>query len=220
MARIARVVVSGYPHHVTQRGVRSMAIFRDDEDRRAYLRFMAEQTDRFGVEVLAWCLMTNHVHLIAVPSDEAGLARGIGEGHKRFTRMRNFRDGVRGYLFQGRFGSCVMDEAHAVAGVRYVERNPVRARLVRKAWRYRWSSAAYHAGERATDPLVKERDLWDLGGDWKSFLEEEDEESNAALRLSTRTGRPYGEEDFVTLLEELTGRMLRRGKPGRPRRRK
>ena len=114
MARISRLVASGYPHHVTQRGVRSIPIF-DDGDRIAYLGFMAEELKRFSVEVLAWCLMTNHTHLIVVPSDARLLARAIGEAHRRYTRMKNFAAGVRGYLFQGRFGSCVLDERHLLA---------------------------------------------------------------------------------------------------------
>jgi len=110
VARISRVVAPGYPHHVTQRGVRSIAIFNSDQDRKAYLEILAEQLDRLSIEVLAWCLMTNHTHLIAVPKDSGVLARAIGEAHRRYTRMKNFADGVRGYLFQGRFGSCVLDE--------------------------------------------------------------------------------------------------------------
>jgi putative transposase len=98
MARISRVVASGYPHHITQRGVRSIPIFQTESDRRAYLDFMSQGLNRFGVEVLAWCLMTNHTHLIVVPNDAAVLARAIGEAHRRYTRMKNFSDGVRGYL--------------------------------------------------------------------------------------------------------------------------
>ncbi len=118
MARISRVVASGYPHHVTQRGVRSIPIFQTDSDRRAYLDFMAQELNRFGVDVLAWCLMTNHAHLIVVPKDSTLMARAIGEAHRRYTRMKNFSEGVRGYLFQGRFGSCVLDETHLLAAAR------------------------------------------------------------------------------------------------------
>lgn len=100
MARISRVVASGYPHHVTQRGVRSIPIFQTESDRRAYLDFMADELNRFGIEVLAWCLMTNHTHLIVVPDDATVLSRAVGEAHRRYTRMKNFSDGVRGYLFR------------------------------------------------------------------------------------------------------------------------
>lgn len=133
MARISRVVASGYPHHITQRGVRSIAIFQTESDRRAYLDFMSQELNRFGVEVLAWCLMTNHTHLIMVPNDAAVLARAIGEAHRGYTRMKNLSDGVRGYLFQGRFGWCVLDERHLLAAARYVELNPVNAGMVKEA---------------------------------------------------------------------------------------
>jgi len=110
MARLSRIIAVGYPHHLTQRGVRSMAIFQSDADRRCYLQYVKEETERFGVEILSWCLMTNHVHFIAVPKEDTSFARGFGEAHRKYTRMKNFSDGVRGYLFQGRFGSCVLDE--------------------------------------------------------------------------------------------------------------
>jgi putative transposase len=105
---------------------------------------MAEQLERFGVEVLAWCLMTNHTHLVVVPKDQ--VARAIGEAHRRYTQLKNVADGVRGYLFQGRFGSCVLDEMHLLAAARYVELNPVHAGMVRSAEDYLWSSARFHLG--------------------------------------------------------------------------
>lgn len=113
-----------------------MSLFRSDDDRPLYLRYMAEETKRLSVEILSWCLMTNHIHLVMVPIDEKALARAIGEAHKRYTRMRNFAEGVCGYLFQGRFASCVLDERHPLAAVRYVEQNPVRAGMVKLAWDY------------------------------------------------------------------------------------
>jgi len=215
MARISRIVVPGYPHHVTQRGVRSMAVFNNDDDRLEYLRFMNEETERFGVEILSWCLMTNHVHFVAVPQQEESLARAFGEAHRRYTRMRNFAEGVRGYLFQGRFGSCVLDERHLLASVRYVELNPVRAMLVKLPWEYQWSSASFHAGLRKADPLVMDKTLKGLVKDWREFLLQgvnKEEE----IRLATKTGLPAGSEEFTPMIEKLTGRDLSRGKPGRP----
>jgi len=101
MARLARVVVSGLLHHITQRGVRRMDVFFSDEDRTKYLRNLAEQGERFGVSYLAWCLMTNHVHLIAIPQQEQSLARGVGEAHRRYTRYINFREGIGPTSCQG-----------------------------------------------------------------------------------------------------------------------
>ena len=217
MARISRVVASGYPHHVTQRGVRSIPIFQTDSDRRAYLGFMAEELDRFGVEVLAWCLMTNHTHLIVVPRDSQVMARAIGEAHRRYTRLKNFSDGVRGYLFQGRFGSCVLDERHLLAAVRYVELNPVSAGIVKQAVDYPWSSARFHLGMIQFDALVRDKGLLGLVNEWEEYLKGDVEPRvQTTLLRAIRTGRPAGNEQFVEMIERLTGRHLGMRRVGRP----
>ena len=87
MARISRLVVPDYPHHLTQRGVRSMAVFDSDDDRRAYLAFISEESQRHGVTILAWCLMTNHVHFVAIPTSDNSLARCFGEAHRRYPEV-------------------------------------------------------------------------------------------------------------------------------------
>jgi len=148
MARIARVVAPGYPHHVTQRGNRRQRTFFGAADYRAYLALMAEWCASQKVRILAYCLMPNHVHLVAVPREARGLARAIGGAHRRYTRRINFRKRWRGYLWQGRFGSCVMDRKHCLAAARYIERNPVRAGLVTRAWKWPWSSAAANPAPR------------------------------------------------------------------------
>lgn len=216
MPRISRIVAANYPHHITQRGVRSIAIFHSDHDRNQYLQFIREESVRCEIEILAWCLMTNHVHFIAVPHTKTSLALGFGEAHKRYTRMKNFRDNVRGYLFQGRFGSCVLDERHLLAAVRYVENNPVVAGMAKHAWEYQWSSAAYHVGDIKIDILVKSRDLYGLIKDWRNYLDEQAEGLDDVhnVRKATRTGRPAGDYDFVKKIEKLTGRLLQREKPG------
>jgi putative transposase len=201
MARISRVVAPGYPHHITQRGVRSIPIFQTDSDRKAYLDFMATELNRFGVEVLAWCLMTNHTHLIVVPSDATVLSQAVGEAHRRYTRMKNFSDGVRGYLFQGRFGSCVLDERHLLAATRYVELNPVKAGMVRDAGDYPWSSARFHLGINTKDALVRDKNLMGLIEDWAGYLKGNDEPRiQTTLLRGIRTGRPAGSEQFVEML--------------------
>ena len=215
MTRIARIVASGYPHHVTQRGVRSMDIFHSDDDRRNYLQAVREETERFDVEILSWCLMNNHVHFIAVPPHETSLANGFGMAHRRYTRMKNFADGARGYLFQGRFGSCVLDENHLLAAVRYVESNPVRAGIIKVAWDYQWSSAAYHVGDIETDFLVRDRSLRGLIDDWRVYLGNDQNLPLEKIRKATRTGRPAGDEHFIETMEQLTGRSLGKQKPGR-----
>ncbi len=213
MARIARIVVPGMPHHVVQRGVRRMDIFFSDDDRHAYLDLLAEQGRRFGVRYLAWCLMTNHVHLIAVPEQEASLARGIGEAHRRYTRRINFQQGWRGYLFQGRFHSFPLDGNYLLAAMRYVLRNPVRAGLVDQPWDYPWSAARWLAGFASEDPLASPSEMLDDIADWPTFLLE-DTQPLSEIRKHTRTGRPLGSEAFIERLEQLTGRSLHLMKPG------
>ncbi len=133
MARLARVIVPGMPHHVTQRGNRRMETSFGDEDYRAYLTLLVEWCGRHEVAVWAYCLMPNHVHLVVVPAWADGLRMGIGEAHRRYSRRINFREGWRGHLWQGRFASFVMDEPHTLAAARYVERDPVKAGLVEAA---------------------------------------------------------------------------------------
>jgi putative transposase len=130
--------------------------------------------------------------------------------------MKNFRDNVRGYLFQGRFGSCVLDERHLLAAVSYVENNPVAARMVKHAWQYEWSSARYHVGDTKQDILVRGRNLYNLVKDWRKYLDEQKEGSEevVTIKKSTKTGRPAGDGKFVKRIEELTGRLLQRAKPG------
>lgn len=218
MARLARVVVPGFPHHVTQRGNRRQLTFFCDGDYEIYLGLMAQWCGAWGVEVWAYCLMPNHVHLIVVPESEEGLCRAIGEAHRRYTRHVNFREGWRGHLWQGRFASFVMEEAYLRAAVRYVEMNPVRARLVREPGRYRWSSAKAHlAGQ--DDGLVKVSPLLKRFGDWRKVLGKDGgtDEALNVLRSHERTGRVLGTEGFVAKVARLVGREVRPGKPGRPR---
>lgn len=196
--------------------MRSIAIFSSDNDRNQYLQFIKEESERHDLEILAWCLMTNHVHFVAIPHTEESLSRGFGEAHKRYTRMKNFKDNVRGYLFQGRFGSCVLDEQHLLAAVSYVENNPVAAGMVKYAWQYKWSSAAYHVGDVKKDVLIKSRDLYGLIKDWRAYLTEriDGNDEIAHVRKATKTGRPAGNQEFVQKIEKLTGRLLQRQKPG------
>ena len=142
MPRIARAAAVGIPHPVTQGGNRRQPTFFGEDDYQNYLSLIAQWCLRWGVEIWAYCLMPNHVHLIAVPSAEDGLRRAIGEAHRRYTRAVNFREGWRGHLWQGRFSSHAMEERYLLAAVRYIELNPVRAALVRKPEEYRWSSAS------------------------------------------------------------------------------
>jgi putative transposase len=214
MARLARVVATGLPHYITQRGNRNQQTFFREDDYRSYQELMAEWCGARDVEIWAYCLMPNHVHLIAVPHSADGLRRAIGEVHRRYTRVVNFREGWRGHLWQGRFASFVLADPYLLTAVRYVELNPVRAGLVRAPARYKWSSAAAHVLRR-DDALVRVAPLTRRVRDWRSFLDRViRDEDIELLRAHERTGRPLGDEAFLRQLEEDLGRILRRQRPG------
>ncbi len=160
MARLPRIVVPYAPHHVTQRGNRREPIFFEAGDQEVYRDLLANQIARNRVEIWAYCLMPNHVHLIAVPSDEDGLGKAIGETHRRYTNFINARGRWSGHLFQSRFASVVMDDAHLISAVRYVSLNPVRARLVPRAEDWAWSSVRAHLAGR-DDELVTVKPVLD-----------------------------------------------------------
>ncbi len=214
MPRLARVVAPGIPHHITQRGNRRQQTFFSDDDYLAYMDLMAEWCGRCGVAVWAYCLMPNHVHLIAVPRTENALTRAIGEAHRRYTRRINSRKNWCGHLWQGRFASFPMDEPRLLAAARYVELNPVRARLVKKPEAWRWSSARAHL-DGADDGLIRTGPLAKLVDDWRGFLKEGLSKDDAeAIRRGERTGRPLGTERFIARLEKKLGRKLKKKKPG------
>jgi len=214
MARLARVVAHGVPHHVTQRGNRRQRTFFTDDDYRLYRDLMAEWCGRSGVEIWAYCLMPNHVHLIATPESADGLRRGVGEAHRRYARHVNFREGWRGYLWQGRFASFPLDGDWLLAAARYIELNPVRARLADTPDAWPWSSARAHLSGR-DDELANAAPLLAMVGDWRTLLSlPADEDEAGALRRHQRTGRPLGDDTFVDRLETTLGRSLRRRKPG------
>lgn len=213
MARIARVIAVGYPHHITQRGNRRQKTFFGDEDYLVYIELMAHWCHKYHVEIWAWCLMPNHVHLIAVPHSKDGLGRAVGEAHRRYTRRINFRENWRGHLWQERFASFPMDEQYLLATARYIEMNPVTAKLVQHPEDYRWSNAQAHL-KQEEDQLVKVGPLLQLIPDWAGFLKLSSDEERDVLHRHERTGRPLGKTGFVENLEKALGRRLRPQKPG------
>lgn len=207
MARIARVIAPGIPHHITQRGNRNQQTFFRDDDYFAYIDQMAEWCGKHHVEVWAWCLMPNHVHMIVAPESENGLARAIGEAHRRYTRRVNLREGWFGHLWQERFTSFPMDERYLLAAARYVEMNPVATGLVEHPGDYPWSSAHAHlAGQ--DDRLTKVEPLLSLVGNWNDFLTLSTEEDLDTFHRHERSGRPLGGVSFVERMEADLSRRL------------
>jgi putative transposase len=223
MPRLGRAVAVGLPHHLTQRGNNRQDVFFTADDRRLYLGLLAANAARFRLRLWGWCLMTNHVHLVAVPETPEALAAAVGRTHFEYARAINRLHGRSGHLWQGRFFSCALDGEHARAALVYVERNPVRARLARRAWAWPWSSAAAHVGDggaEADGPLAADDSPAARLGPaaWRELLvRPEDAALTAQLRGSTRTGRPLGTDSFVSKLEAFLGRRLRALPSGRPR---
>jgi putative transposase len=212
---MARVVIPSYPHHVTQRGNRRQTTFFDNSDYRDYIELVSKFCRKSSTKVWAYCLMPNHVHLIMVPSHKDGLRASLGEAHRRYTRKVNSRNEWRGHLWQERFFSFPMDEAHLLAAVRYVERNPVAAQLCQHPEDWQWSSARAHLLGRG-DGLVDVRPMLSRINDWATYLSsDEDDGIRDRIATSTRTGRPLGAESFVQTLEKITGRELAPRRPGR-----
>jgi putative transposase len=216
MARISRVAIPNLPHHVTQRGNRKADIFLDDVDRLVYIKLLKAQCIEKSVRIWAWCLMTNHVHLIAVPERQDSLSRMLQRVHGDYAGYFNARYAKSGHLWQGRFKSSMLDERHLWNAVRYVERNPVRAGFVKRAEDHRWSSAAAHCGFRTDRILSNDLPLLGEIPDWSAWLAERDLQSELTLiRSRTHTGRPCANDDFVRAIELKLGRTLMPQKSGR-----
>jgi putative transposase len=215
MTRFARVMLEGWPFHLTHRGNHRKCVFRTNADRRAYIGFLARFAKQFGMLIWAYCLMENHVHLIAVGKQRNSISAALGNTHRACSRTRNRETDVTGHLWANRFFSTALDEPHLWAAVRYVELNAVRAQLVQEATDYPWSSARAHAGLRVDSLLDPERPFPGHIGDWAAWLRAGLEEQTAErLKVNTSTGRPTGSDDFVRELERRLGRRLRPRKRG------
>ncbi|AQQ72246.1 Transposase [Limihaloglobus sulfuriphilus] len=223
MPRKARIVLTGQPHHITQRGNNRQDVFFVDDDWKVYLELLGEQSEKFGLDILCYCLMTNHIHIIAIPQASDSLAKAVGRTHLLYTQYINRMHRRSGHLWQNRFYSCVLDGRHLWKAMRYVEQNPVRARMVRKAGDYPYSSAKAHL-ENSDPAQVLDMRWWrDKRGsrNWRGLLEEKlDKDYIARLRLSTSRGRPLVTDSFLSKMEKIAGRRLRPLPVGRPKRTK
>lgn len=222
MPRIARLLALNYPHHITQRGNNKEPVFIDDEDKKVYLNILKKYSDQWKFDIWAYCLMSNHVHILVVPREEESLAKGIGATNLVYTQYFNHRYNRNGRLWQNRFFSTIIEEeTYLWAVARYIEKNPVRANIVKKAEDYPWSSAKAH--------ILKLRDTALLGEDWLEkgeykayceFLRHEEKQVEDFVRKSTSTGRPLGSEWFIKSLERILERDILPKKVGRPRKKR
>lgn len=218
MPRMARVVVPRYPHHVTQRGARGGQTFFEESDYQRYLSLIAEYRIKAEAEIWAYCLMPNHVHFAVVPERADSLAKLFHAVHQRYACRVNARRGWQGHLWQQRFYSCVMDEQHLLAAVRYIELNPVRAGLCDRPEEWRWSSVHAHSSDQSDD-IVNAAAMRVFINDWSRYLSDAGSaEEIDFLRRQTRSGRPAAVGASMARFEQLTGRSLRTRKRGpRPR---
>jgi len=218
MARAARVVPAGVPHHIAQRGNNRQNVFLADEDRLFYLECLREDCRRHRVGVLGYCLMANHVHLVAVLARSDSLSRALQRSHSRHAQRFNRLYARTGHLWQNRFFSCSLGPDHLLVALAYVDLNPVRAGLTGQAERYPWSSARAHL-ERADRFQLVDWSLWDEvhgSQDWSEQLNRpRSEDEQPRIRAATHSGLPLGNAGFVAELERRVGRSLKPGRPGR-----
>jgi putative transposase len=216
MSRSHRITLPEYPHHVTQRGNRKANVFLDDIDRNTYLKMLARKCIEHSIRIWAYCMMTNHVHLIAVPRFEHSLSRAFQWIDGNYAKYFNLRYSKTGHLWQGQFNAAVLDESHCWNAVRYVEQNPVRAGIERHAQNYPWSSAAAHCGLREDLLLSSDLPLLKYIPDWNAWLKERQSEKELNfIRRRTHSGRPCADDDFIRKLEIQLGRKLLPEKTGR-----
>ena len=214
-----RAVLPDVPHHLTQRGVDGQDVFYSEAGRRIYLDLVAWAAEHFGVTILAYCLMSNHVHWVVVPASGESLGRAFGWAHGRYSQHMNTALQRNGHFWQNRFFSCALDEPHLWAAMRYVERNPLRAGLVERAEDWPWSSAVARLGGRPAPSWLDLRAWHDRfhAGQWRDFLAPETmSAAELGLRASTYTGRPAGSAEFIESAERRLARRLVPSKGGRP----
>jgi putative transposase len=217
MPRISRAFAIDYPHHITQRGNYRQTVFAEEGDYTRYLELLTGFAPKYGLEIWAYCLMPNHVHFVGVPSRQESLAKTFNTVHMLYAQYLNRKRNATGHLWQGRFFSCVLDERHLYAAVRYVEMNPVRAGIVQAPQDYPWCSAKSHI-TGVEDPVLSGRCfLTETVEDWGQYLgQDPDRESTIGVIKATKIGRPCGNEDFVSQMEGLMNRRFAARPPDRP----
>ena len=216
MARLSRITVPGLPHHVTQRGNRRQALFAEPGDYALYRDLLAERCRANGVACWAYCLMPNHVHLVLTPAEADALSRTVGEAHRRFTAFVNARARTTGHLFQARFASFAVDDAHFLNALRYLAFNPVRAGLAASPEAWPWSSVGAHLAGR-DDALVHVGPALERAPRFADLLELSLDEQAAldGFDRASPNGRPLGTPDFIAMVERKLGRTVRPGRRGR-----
>ena len=219
MARIARVVVPGLPHHIVQRGNRNQTVFFSDSDRLRYLYLLRKIAFEYGISFLSYCLMDNHVHLVAIPEKEDSLSLCFRKAHSIYSRHINSQFDWRGHLWQNRFHSSPLGPSYLYNAIRYVEQNPVRAEMTLNPWDYRWSSAGFHTGHRKNDLLLNRySDIHIDIENWQEYLSIDLETIQLLkIRKAAKMNRPAGRYWFLKRIENTHGISAVPQQRGRPR---
>ncbi len=218
MPRRSRLVVEGMPHHVTQRGNYCQNVFESRVDFQCYSYWIEKYAGKYNIDIIAYCLMTNHVHFIVIPRSKENLSLFLNMTHMRYSQYKNKKSKRTGHLWQGRFYSSVLDETHLLRAVRYVEQNPVRVNMVEDASDYIWSSAKVHLGLEENS-IIRTIDVSGLMPDkdgWKDYLKQEDSVINNIIREKTKKGGVVATEEFISSIEQKFGIILHTKKAGRP----
>jgi len=221
MPRKCRVIIPNQAHHIIQRGNYRQYVFENAEDFRVYLYLIRQYSEVYQTKVHSYCLMSNHIHFISTPAEESGLSKMFKNVHMRYSQYKNLEKRRLGHLWQGRFHSCVLSESHLIRAIRYVEMNPVRAKMVRNPWDYVWSSTRQHLRVER-NPIVETafHDLCVQEGlswrNWKQYLLEDDKDMTREIRIKTQKGLVIGSIEFIMALEKKMGIVLRELKAGRP----
>ena len=214
MARRARIIIPGWPHHVTQRGNHRETVFFKDEDRNAYLNLLRRQFGFYDLSMMGYCLMSNHIHCVVIPPTMEALSSGVGRLHRDFSRLQNIRCSRVGHLWQNRFYSCPVGFDRVWDVLAYVELNPVRAHIVDGPSHWQWSSAQAHVSGIDETGLL-DMNLWRQhfdGSSWEKFLEaaKARKQLQNAIRSATSAGRFWGSDEVAKQLEDQLGRPIRR----------
>lgn len=215
MARIARVVLPGYPHHIIQRGNRNQDVFFKEEDYLYYLELLKHWCKKESVKIWSYCLMTNHVHLVVTPKTSSNLAKAMGETHRRYTQRINQRENWHGYLWQGRFASYPMDKSYLLKASAYIELNPVKAGMVSAPDDYRWSSVHAHLTKKDPLGIINPKKMLAKCGGWGAYLDQAKEAKDDEFLKHGKTGRPLGNESFIKKAGLMLNRDFKKRKPGR-----
>ena len=219
MPRLPRVVIPGVPHHITQRGNYRQKVFTTDDDRNRYLEWIFYYSRIYGVQIVGYRLMDNHVHFIAIPKEKQSFSRVFNLAHMRYSQYVNKKTNELGHLWRGRFYSSTLDKEYFKEALRYVDRNPVRAGMTKNAWDYTWSSAREHVGGTPGKlPILKLNTVIGMSEkEWKLYLEEKDHEEHIEnLKKNTLNGRPSGSEAFIKSIEVKLKRRIKLLPRGRP----